>query len=291
MREEAVDADIREVVEDPGKYGGKKVRIVGSIASYVAFAELAYPEVIDVHGERLGIFAEFTYGTGAFGQADNSKKESDGKAQQMEFLGYLDWGGYFGFRGAWSKMFHIVEVYPASADKAQKAEIKRRCLKQFEESVNNRMIPDLVETPEIRRVREALQGSWTVIEVDNLSQHLCGGVGSHWSISGDHFKTGSPGEWSRGTFRIDPRRTPAAIDCQVADSPYRDRTLWGIYSLEGDTFKICFAGNSGRPKEFAADRDSETALVALHAIPQARRPPSLPITGPRNPTTPRRSPR
>ncbi len=115
-------------------------------------------------------------------------------------------------------------------------------------------------------MREALQGSWTVINVENPYSVLGGGVGSRWSITGGAFKAGSPGEWSLGTFKVDPRR-PTAIDLKVGDSSFNRRTLRGIYALDGDTLKLCFADKSGRPREFATDRNSRASLLTLKRDP------------------------
>jgi uncharacterized protein (TIGR03067 family) len=232
--------------------------------------------MLDSHGEGLGISPEYACWFWDFVRAEGLETELSGKAQLNEFVGYLDWGGYFGHMGGSSRQFTIVEIYPAGADKARKAEIKRLCLKYLDGLAADLMIPDLIQTPDISRALEALQGAWTVTDIKNQQWLLRGDLGSRWTIVGNRLTTGAPGDWSRGKLRIDPRRTPAAIDCYVADSPFHDLVLCGIYCLERDTLKVCWStGRSNthrRPREFAADRNSQTELFTL------RREPGGPVT-------------
>jgi uncharacterized protein (TIGR03067 family) len=55
----------------------------------------------------------------------------------------------------------------------------------------------------------------------------------------------------RGIITVDPSRRPRAINTWDQDGPYEDQTVPGIYALEGDTLKVCFARpGQERPKEF-----------------------------------------
>jgi len=52
---------------------------------------------------------------------------------------------------------------------------------------------------------------------------------------------------------IDPTKSPKTIDYQVIDGPTKGKKHLGIYSIDGDTFKSCFAApDAPRPKEFAS---------------------------------------
>jgi len=61
------------------------------------------------------------------------------------------------------------------------------------------------------------------------------------------------------TFKLDPTAKPKAIDVDINGKPGL-----GIYSLEGDTLKICH-GEEGdaRPTEFASKEGSKVALIVL----------------------------
>jgi uncharacterized protein (TIGR03067 family) len=55
----------------------------------------------------------------------------------------------------------------------------------------------------------------------------------------------------RGLVTLDPGRKPKAINTWDQDGPYEDQTVPGIYELDGDTLKLCFARpGQERPKEF-----------------------------------------
>jgi uncharacterized protein (TIGR03067 family) len=54
-----------------------------------------------------------------------------------------------------------------------------------------------------------------------------------------------------GTFTLDPSRTPKAIDVSLADATTPGEKLLGIYQVQGEMRRSCFAPPGGeRPKEF-----------------------------------------
>lgn len=63
-----------------------------------------------------------------------------------------------------------------------------------------------------------------------------------------------------GIVTLDPGRKPKAINTWDQDGPYEDQTVPGIYELDGDTLKLCFARpGQERPKEFTTN--SGTAFL------------------------------
>ncbi|MDG3002322.1 TIGR03067 domain-containing protein [Paludisphaera mucosa] len=67
-------------------------------------------------------------------------------------------------------------------------------------------------------------------------------------------------EWKAKS--LDPTRTPKTIDIEVAGGEYKGVVYLGIYELDGDTLRICFAmpDRPVRPTEFSAGEGSVRAL-------------------------------
>ena len=52
-------------------------------------------------------------------------------------------------------------------------------------------------------------------------------------------------------YKLDASKKPAAIDMTVAEGPGASKSSKGIYELDGDTLKLCYALPGGdRPKDF-----------------------------------------
>jgi len=76
---------------------------------------------------------------------------------------------------------------------------------------------------------------------------------------GKYTLTPKSGDAIEGTVKIGPAAKPKTIDLVI-----NDRTLKGIYDVEGDTLKLCYILSDGpRPAEFASKPDSGVILV-LH---------------------------
>ena len=62
----------------------------------------------------------------------------------------------------------------------------------------------------------------------------------------------------KAKFSIDPRKKPKAIDYNMTEGPTKGKTHLGIYELDGDTVKFCFAAPGGdRPTDFTAKEGSQ----------------------------------
>jgi uncharacterized protein (TIGR03067 family) len=58
-------------------------------------------------------------------------------------------------------------------------------------------------------------------------------------------------------YTIDPAKKPKSIDYQFTEGPTKGKTQLGIYELDGDTVKFCFASpGKERPTDFTADAGS-----------------------------------
>ena len=65
------------------------------------------------------------------------------------------------------------------------------------------------------------------------------------------------------TFKIDPAKSPKAIDFTYTTGFLKGKTFKGIYKIEGDDLTICrgLSPDTERPDEFAAPVDSGLVLV------------------------------
>ncbi len=68
--------------------------------------------------------------------------------------------------------------------------------------------------------------------------------------------TPRPGVTITGTFKIDPTAKPKTMDSTATNGDNAGKTMLGIYELDGDTLKICWAPpgkDRGRPISRAAE--------------------------------------
>ncbi len=65
-----------------------------------------------------------------------------------------------------------------------------------------------------------------------------------------------------GLYKIDAKQRPKHIDITAPEGDQAGKTSKGIYTLEGDTLKMCYANSDGeRPKEFESKPGSGVTLV------------------------------
>jgi uncharacterized protein (TIGR03067 family) len=103
---------------------------------------------------------------------------------------------------------------------------------------------------------QALQGGWALVSGEysrgKFSPEEVRKIRADFRGDTVVFKLGD--ETLKSLYKLDPTQKPKVIDLTSTDSRTRDRTYLGIYSLEGDTLKICFSeSEQERPKEFAAE--------------------------------------
>jgi uncharacterized protein (TIGR03067 family) len=71
----------------------------------------------------------------------------------------------------------------------------------------------------------------------------------------------------RAKYTLDPTKKPRAIDYQMTEGPTKGKTHLGIYELDGDTLRLCFAApGRERPTEFTAREGSQRTLSVWKRI-------------------------
>jgi uncharacterized protein (TIGR03067 family) len=129
------------------------------------------------------------------------------------------------------------------------------------------------KTDAVKKDVKKLQGNWIFLAVEEngvkipekqLKQRT---PDVRWMVQDQKliFLLGT--ERTTGTYRIDPTRTPKAID--IINCFGKGTTVQGIYALEGDQLKLCIGSKKGgdRPIAFAAPAGSgRTNYVFKHWI-------------------------
>jgi uncharacterized protein (TIGR03067 family) len=113
-----------------------------------------------------------------------------------------------------------------------------------------------------------LQGTWTATKAISNGQAAGEVVGHRLSYAGGSFRIRSKNGKSlyAGTFRVDPKAKPAAIDFQHQEGTLKGKAWIGIYALTGGTLTICDNApdlDKGRPAAFEAKSGSGYVLITF----------------------------
>jgi uncharacterized protein (TIGR03067 family) len=110
-----------------------------------------------------------------------------------------------------------------------------------------------------------LQGQWVVVSLEHRGHPAepadFEGQSSVYEKNRWTWKVGDK-VMRRGIITLDSTRTPKAINTWDSDGPHEDETVPGIYQLDGDTLKLCFAmPGEKRPTEFTTKSGTGAFLV------------------------------
>ena len=110
------------------------------------------------------------------------------------------------------------------------------------------------QSPAVKKDLEQLQGTWVMVsgkadgqpmpeDMAKLMRRTCKGDETTTMMNGQVFL--------RAKITINPTKTPKTIDYEMLEGVTKGKTQLGIYEIDGDTFKSCFAAPGGeRPSEF-----------------------------------------
>jgi uncharacterized protein (TIGR03067 family) len=109
-----------------------------------------------------------------------------------------------------------------------------------------------------------LEGEWSMVSGEANGQSLPEDAvkgGKRVAKDGETTITLGGKVYLKAKFTIDPTKKPKAIDYTMTEGPTKGKTHLGIYELEGDTVKFCFAApGKDRPTEFTAKEGSDQTL-------------------------------
>ncbi len=110
---------------------------------------------------------------------------------------------------------------------------------------------------------EKLQGTWNIVALEVDGQKMPS-AGSKIMVKGTRFTTIAMGAEYSGTLVVDATKSPQTFDLKFTSGREKGSTNFGIYELDGDTWKICLSmTGKDRPTKFATKAGSGHALEAL----------------------------
>jgi uncharacterized protein (TIGR03067 family) len=113
--------------------------------------------------------------------------------------------------------------------------------------------------------KKELQGTWKLVslEVDG-KKATKGDIKNEQKmvVEGDKFTSTVDDKHSfKGTFKLDPGKKPKTVDVAVTDGDFKGKALLGIYEIDGDTLRACYAApGKDRPSEFTSKEGSGNYL-------------------------------
>jgi uncharacterized protein (TIGR03067 family) len=115
--------------------------------------------------------------------------------------------------------------------------------------------------------KSELEGTWKGDSLEKAGQQLDEHAKTvRWEITGDKITVIEGDLRVQGTVTVDSKKSPKTIDVEAkGDGGRISLVLIGIYSLEGDVLKACYAAakDAKRPKEFKTTSGSDQVLLVL----------------------------
>ncbi len=109
-----------------------------------------------------------------------------------------------------------------------------------------------------KKDEDKIQGTWVVVSAELKGAKL--------EFTGDTVLIYDPrmGHDEKAKIKLDASKKPRTIDITPEKEAGREKTLLGIYELDGDELKLSFAKEEGeRPTEFASKPGSNVSLIVL----------------------------
>jgi len=102
---------------------------------------------------------------------------------------------------------------------------------------------------------KTLDGTWVLVSGEDDGKKLSDEAlkNARLTFEGDKHTVKIDDTTFTGTHKLDPTNKPRTIDISDTDGPFKGKTVLGIYELDGNEFKICYAPpGKDRPKDFSA---------------------------------------
>jgi uncharacterized protein (TIGR03067 family) len=133
-------------------------------------------------------------------------------------------------------------------------------------SLGTALVPAFAQPAE--DAQRKLQSVWTATQAERDGKAADDVVGNRLSFTGNRFQIQSRDGKTlySGTVRLDPSAKPAAIDFAHTAGPLKGKAWQGIYTLDGETLKVCDNApnlDKGRPAAFEATSGSGHVLITF----------------------------
>jgi uncharacterized protein (TIGR03067 family) len=117
---------------------------------------------------------------------------------------------------------------------------------------------------EVKKELDRLEGTWETVEMIRDGKAREDAKDDTVTFDGDKMTIKTKTGEHTGTCKLDPSKKPKSIDITPNDGPEKGNVHLGIYSLEGDSLKICFVQpENARPTSLDAKAGSGAAFVSL----------------------------
>jgi uncharacterized protein (TIGR03067 family) len=119
-----------------------------------------------------------------------------------------------------------------------------------------------------KKEADALVGTWTFSKMVRDGQDMTDQLGGV-KVVFDAEKFSSPN--IKAEYKLDPSKSPKAMDISYKEGPAAGQTVKAIYKLEGETLTICRARAEAdeRPREFEAPAGSHRFLFEFKRSKEA----------------------
>jgi RNA polymerase sigma-70 factor (ECF subfamily) len=115
-----------------------------------------------------------------------------------------------------------------------------------------------------RKEREKFDGNWRMVsvEADGARMPAQQVNGLSLTFKAGKFTSHQNGERRTGTYVLDPTKSPKAMDIVHDDGPQKGKTWALIYTLEGNTLRIC-GGEIGKDRPAGFDTKDQPGIVLM----------------------------
>jgi uncharacterized protein (TIGR03067 family) len=119
---------------------------------------------------------------------------------------------------------------------------------------------------------DKLQGHWVMVESTRDGKKMPAEINIERTIEGRNYTVTVQSDEGEqvlaGTLKIDSTKKPKTIDATRTQGSDSDKAMLGIYELEGDKQKVCFAPpGKNRPTEFTSKAGTGHVLTIWQKAP------------------------